>query len=75
MTTSLWYSPRSNGRFCPDHRWSLLNLALRDYRNESLEQITRRMFRAKGFPGTKEAESFMRECRKAFDIRGQNFHR
>jgi hypothetical protein len=39
-----------------------------DYPTESFEKITRRMLGAKGFPPTKTAESFKRECRKAFDM-------
>jgi hypothetical protein len=39
-----------------------------DYRNESFESITRRMVGTKGFPQTKNVESFKSECRKAFDM-------
>jgi hypothetical protein len=39
-----------------------------DFPNESFEQITRRMLGTGGFPRTKNAESFKRECRKAFNM-------
>ena len=41
--------------------------AVCDYPNESLEKITRRFLGTKGFPQTKNAESFKKECREAFD--------
>jgi len=39
-----------------------------DFRNESFEKITLRMRGTKGFPPTKNAESFKRECRKSFNM-------
>ena len=39
-----------------------------DYPKETFAQITKRMFRTKGFPRTKNVESFKRECRKAFKL-------
>jgi hypothetical protein len=39
-----------------------------DYPRESFDQITRRMLGAKGFPRTKNAGAFERECRKTFDL-------
>ena len=38
------------------------------YPNESFESITRRMLGTKGFPKTKNVESFNRESRKAFNM-------
>jgi len=39
-----------------------------DYPKESFEKVTRRMLGAKGFPRTRNAESFKRECRKDFNM-------
>ena len=39
-----------------------------DYPKETFAQITKRMFGTKGFPRTKNAELFKRECRKAFNL-------
>jgi len=42
-----------------------------DYPSESFEKITRRMLGTKGFPQTKNAESFRKECRAAFNMGGR----
>jgi len=39
-----------------------------DYPNESFAQVTRRMLGAKRFSGTKNADPFEGECRKAFNL-------
>jgi hypothetical protein len=39
-----------------------------DYPSESFEKITHRMLGTKGFPRTKNVNTFKRECRKAFNM-------
>jgi len=42
--------------------------AASDYPNESFEKVTRRMLGTKGFPQTKDKDSFRKECRAAFEM-------